>query len=294
MRAAALALLALAAIGCGAPAITPPEPTTVQPAPEVEVPEYPDLAHEPLKIVQDSQELTCTTRAARARALRAIEDLGANTVRIMTKRDCPAQVDQAIRQVHAAGLEPLVSVLRMTIAEARPFVRRHADQVEFWSIWNEPNHPTFSWGPVTADPRTYLDYYRKAYPMIHRLDPDARVIFGEFANDDSKALRIMAGYLTTPSGDEPAMYATEFGVIIVNEWAGMARYDDAVVAQSIKDSWRIAWEMGLQGMTQYKLNSAPLLTSGAPNVRDGGVFGPNYEPTARSAALTLALSRSVH
>jgi hypothetical protein len=71
--------------------------------------------------------------------------------------------------------------------------RHFAGRVDRYSIWNEPNWHTWlapstscrsgHWGP-TCDRRLgslYRALYRRAYDAIERADPEAKVLFGEFA-----------------------------------------------------------------------------------------------------------------
>jgi Cellulase (glycosyl hydrolase family 5) len=57
---------------------------------------------------------------------------------------------------------------------------RYAGRVKRYSIWNEPNWP--SWlAPKSAQPSIYRDLYRAGYDAIRGVDPSAEVLIGELA-----------------------------------------------------------------------------------------------------------------
>ena len=57
---------------------------------------------------------------------------------------------------------------------------RYAGRVKRYSIWNEPNWP--SWlAPKSAQPSLYRGLYRAAYDAIRGADPSAAVLIGELA-----------------------------------------------------------------------------------------------------------------
>jgi hypothetical protein len=63
---------------------------------------------------------------------------------------------------------------------------RYSSRVAAWEIWNEPNDPVFFAG---ADPRTYTALLRAAYRAVKAKDPDAPVVFGGLAFNDSDWLQ---------------------------------------------------------------------------------------------------------
>ncbi len=56
-------------------------------------------------------------------------------------------------------------------------VKRYADAVTYWEVWNEPDLTNFWKGT----PREYIDLLRVSYRAIHDHDPDAQVMTGGFA-----------------------------------------------------------------------------------------------------------------
>ena len=57
---------------------------------------------------------------------------------------------------------------------------RYAGRVKRYSIWNEPNWP--SWlAPKSAEPSIYRGLYRAAYAAVKQVDPSAQVLIGELA-----------------------------------------------------------------------------------------------------------------
>ena len=160
------------------------------------------------------------TRARRTRVLDRIRRSGATWVRMdvgwpMIQPE-PGRydldwgvpvVDQAIRQVHRAGLKLLVMFwqtphwageddsLRVPPSDPRTYARavgwaarRWADKVAAWEIWNEPNSSSFFEG---ASPRQYKRLLCPAYRAVHQHDSTARVVFGgTMYNDDDWIRRV--------------------------------------------------------------------------------------------------------
>jgi hypothetical protein len=63
---------------------------------------------------------------------------------------------------------------------AEAVARRYADRVEWFSIWNEPNHVAFL-KPQREAPRIYRELVAAAVPRIREHAPDAQVMVGETA-----------------------------------------------------------------------------------------------------------------
>ncbi len=53
-------------------------------------------------------------------------------------------------------------------------------RVDRYSIWNEPNWPGWL-APYKSAPRLYAGLYRAGYAAVKRVDPSAKVLFGELA-----------------------------------------------------------------------------------------------------------------
>jgi len=140
-------------------------------------------ARPPVPGVQDERFITCGTPDERAHAIALAKQLGARTVRINALnsrewRSLGCDPVAAVQAVAAAGLRPFLTVVG-DARHARRLVRQVGGQVELYSVWNEPNHPGWRWGPVTANPRSYSRLFRRVSRVIRRLDPSAKVLFGE-------------------------------------------------------------------------------------------------------------------
>ncbi len=59
---------------------------------------------------------------------------------------------------------------------------RYAGKVASWQVWNEPNNPDFF---VGANPVTYTNLVKAAYPAVKAGDPKALVVFGGIQYNDA-------------------------------------------------------------------------------------------------------------
>ena len=108
--------------------------------------------------------------------------------------------DTMIQRARERGLEPQVTITgpaprfwtgdrRRGIHRPNPkafgrfaeaTARHYGPRVQRWSIWNEPNWP--SWLSPTPDAASiYRQLYRQGWRAIKRVDPDDLVLFGELA-----------------------------------------------------------------------------------------------------------------
>jgi hypothetical protein len=147
----------------------------------------------------------------RARAYRAAHALNVRVLRInvIWKWVAPAErggawnwtyYDDAVAKALAHGVEPQLTltgpVPAWATGDGQPHVyrpsaiefgrfataaaERYAGRVRRYSIWNEPNWP--SWlAPQSAAPSIYRRLYRAAFGAIKAVDPSARVLIGELA-----------------------------------------------------------------------------------------------------------------
>jgi hypothetical protein len=147
----------------------------------------------------------------RARAYRAARSLNARVLRINVSWEhvAPARrggawnwtyYDDAVRAALAHRVQPQLTltgpapawaagdrqphVFRPKAAAFASFAaaaaERYAGSVRRYSIWNEPNWP--SWlAPQSAAPSIYRRLYLAAYAAIKRADPRAKVMIGELA-----------------------------------------------------------------------------------------------------------------
>jgi hypothetical protein len=156
-------------------------------------------------------------RLPRTKAFDAAKSLRAKAVRMnivwswvvphATSRRTPKHItydfsiyDLAVNESLARGLQPQLTLtgpapawatrnhrVGVVAPDAKKFARfAHAatehfkDRVRRWSVWNEPNWFSLL-QPVRSAPFIYRALYRGAYQAIHRADPDAQVLLGEFA-----------------------------------------------------------------------------------------------------------------
>lgn len=151
-------------------------------------------AYTPQVAVQDEAALTCGTPEQRSEALTASKWLGAKVVRLNAIQTSPwdgkpgCDIAPAIKDVRAKGMRPQVTVVG-SLAYTRKLVRRHARQVKTWSVWNEPNHPGWWFGPVTSKPASYGRHYQRSYKAIRKADREACVLFGELVDGSGAYLR---------------------------------------------------------------------------------------------------------
>jgi hypothetical protein len=101
-------------------------------------------------------------------------------------------------QLALAGPAPAYATANHRISVVRPDPARYADyaraaaehfkgRVDRYSIWNEPNYP--SWlSPHAASPRLYRALYVAGYDAIKAADPSAQVLIGETVPYDKPGL----------------------------------------------------------------------------------------------------------
>lgn len=111
-------------------------------------------------------------------------------------------IDRVVKMARARGLDPLLTLWltpawanggkgeRVLPTDPRDYARaaawaaaRWADDVKAWEVWNEPNEPSYM---VGADPVAYTRLLRAAYPAIKAANPNATVVFGGPASNDSR------------------------------------------------------------------------------------------------------------
>lgn len=71
-------------------------------------------------------------------------------------------------------------------AFARRVVRRYQDQIRYWEIWNEPDHPNY-WTPQD-NLAAYSQLLRRTTKAIKEEDPSAMVLFGGLAQNFTSRL----------------------------------------------------------------------------------------------------------
>jgi Beta-glucosidase/6-phospho-beta-glucosidase/beta-galactosidase len=64
----------------------------------------------------------------------------------------------------------------------RAVIERYKDKIEYWEIWNEPNHHSY-WGAV-PDGKEYGKLLKRTAELIRSIDPDCKIIGGAMAGID--------------------------------------------------------------------------------------------------------------
>jgi len=166
-------------------------------------------------VFEDHDALVRDGKAVRERTLDELRELGVDTLRIGIKWNEVAlrpgaftgwdDYDDLLRRAHdknfrvvaylapdaprwatAAGARVTAENVntRPVPAEyarfAEAVAKRYRDEVEWFSIWNEPNHVLFL-KPQREAPRIYRELVAAALPRIHEAAPDAKVMVGETA-----------------------------------------------------------------------------------------------------------------
>ena len=165
-------------------------------------------------VFEDHDALVRDGPATRNRTLAELHELGVDTLRIGIKWNevAPqsgkytwADYDDALKRAHDEGFRVIAYLAPdtprwATAAQARvtadnvntrpdpqafadfaeAAAHRYADEVDAFSIWNEPNHVLFL-KPQREAPRMYREMVAAAVPRIHEQAPDADVFVGETA-----------------------------------------------------------------------------------------------------------------
>jgi hypothetical protein len=61
-------------------------------------------------------------------------------------------------------------------------VERYKDKIDYWEIWNEPNHQSY-WGAV-PDGKEYGKLLKRTAELVRSIDPDCKIIGGAMAGID--------------------------------------------------------------------------------------------------------------
>ena len=172
-------------------------------------------ARSQLSVFEDHDALVREGEAMRTRTLDELRDLGVDTLRVGIKWNEIAprresytgwdDYDDLLRRADGMGFRVIAylapdaprwataSQARVTAENvntrpdpeaygdfAEAVARRYRDQVEWFSVWNEPNHVLFL-KPQREAPRIYRELVAAAVPRIHEHAPDAKVLVGETA-----------------------------------------------------------------------------------------------------------------
>ena len=70
------------------------------------------------------------------------------------------------------------------LAFAKATVERYKDEIDYWEVWNEPNHRNY-WG-TTPDGKEYGKLLVETAKLIREIDPGCKIIGGSMAGIDAE------------------------------------------------------------------------------------------------------------
>ncbi len=117
-------------------------------------------------------------------------------------------------------------------------VRRYADRVSHWELWNEPNLPLFS-GNTASNGARYTELLKAAYPAIKLVQPNSTVVsagLSRLLGDDSPPAFMDQMYAAGAKGffDAAAAHPYVFPGGLAgdtdNGWSDVGRIHDLMVA----------------------------------------------------------------
>ncbi len=123
-------------------------------------------------------------------------------------------------------------------AFAAAVVRRYADRVSHWELWNEPNLPLFS-GFTISNGARYTELLKAAYPAIKAVQPNSTVVaagLSRLLGDDSPPAFLAQMYAAGAKGyfDAAAAHPYVFPAGLAgdtdNGWSDVGRMRDVMVA----------------------------------------------------------------
>ncbi len=117
-------------------------------------------------------------RRAQDEGFRVIADLAPDTPRWATAAQAPVTADNVNTRPDPRAFADF----------AEAVARRYRDEVDTFSIWNEPNHVLFL-KPQREAPRIYRELVAAALPRIRQHAPDSEVLVGETAPSGSPVRR---------------------------------------------------------------------------------------------------------
>lgn len=140
----------------------------------------------PTLVLQDELSITCDGFGWRDNALELAPELGVRAIRINMderRRGCAAE-DSAPKDIVAAGMRPQITLIsdprgdrEARIAYMAARAARHADTVDLYSVWNEPELTNFK--RPDGGHHTYRRFFPAARRAIRRADPGAKVCIAE-------------------------------------------------------------------------------------------------------------------
>lgn len=90
--------------------------------------------------------------------------------------------DPALAEIYGSSPEPPIKdpvAMAAFLSFVKATVERYKDQIDYWEVWNEPNHRNY-WGSE-PDGKEYGRLLIEAARVIKEIDPDSKVIGGSMA-----------------------------------------------------------------------------------------------------------------
>lgn len=95
--------------------------------------------------------------------------------------------DPKLAEIYGYRPEPPIKdpvAMQAFLSFTRATVERYKDRIDYWEIWNEPNHRNY-WGS-TPDGKEYGLLLHQTADLIRELDPGCKIIGGSMAGIDPK------------------------------------------------------------------------------------------------------------
>ncbi|MEP3237504.1 MAG: hypothetical protein ABJX94_00105 [Flavobacteriaceae bacterium] len=90
--------------------------------------------------------------------------------------------DPKLAEIYGYRPEPPIKdtiAMRAFLAFTKAIVERYKDKIDYWEVWNEPNHRNY-WG-ATPDGKEYGRLLLQTAEVIKEIDPSSKVIGGSMA-----------------------------------------------------------------------------------------------------------------
>jgi len=90
--------------------------------------------------------------------------------------------DPKLAEIYGYSPEPPIKdpvAMEAFLAFVKAAVERYKDQIDYWEVWNEPNHPNY-WG-TEPDGKEYGKLLVETAKLIREVDPDCKIIGGSMA-----------------------------------------------------------------------------------------------------------------
>jgi len=95
--------------------------------------------------------------------------------------------DSKLAEIYGYRPEPPIKdsiAMKAFLEFTRAVVERYKDKIDYWEVWNEPNHRNY-WG-ATPDGKEYGRLLVKTAQIIREIDPNCKIIGGSMAGINPK------------------------------------------------------------------------------------------------------------